>query len=325
MVRDYYEQRASVPGTLIITEGLNIDPGFQAPFNLPSLTNAAQVASWKSITDAVHAKESFMVAQLCLSGRAGSTVVDGKRKVLAPSAIPIDPNPEVPTPMTERDIQEAIGMFVVAAHRALEAGFDAVEIHGANGYLVDQFTQDTANHRSDRWGGNVENRSRFGVEVTKAVVEAIGAGKVGYRISPHSDFQGMRMEDPRPQFEDLVTKLAKLKLAYLHVVTARMNSADDSDNPASIDFVIRAWGNTNPILVAGGIHPESAKVLVAQWADKDIVVVFGRYFIANPDLPFQLKFDKELNLWNRDTFYTPQASGYTDYPFHPLFNAECTI
>jgi len=118
--------------------------------------------------------------------------------------------------------------------------------------------------RSDRWGGNVENRSRFGVEVTKAVVEAIGVEKVGYQISPHSDFQGMRMEDPYPRFKNLVTKLATLKLAYLHVVTARMNSAEDSNNPASIDPFNQSVGETNPILIAGAMNTESARILVVQ-------------------------------------------------------------
>jgi len=316
-VKDYYAQRASVPGTLIVTEGINIDPGVDSP--IPSLVNPAQVSSWKVITDSVHAKGSFIVAQLALLGRAEPASIGSWRKILAPSAIPIDPESRAPTPATESDIHDAIDMFVLGACRAIEAGFDAVEIHGANGYLVDQFTQDVSNRRTDKWGGDIENRSRFAIEVSKAVIQAIGAERVGFRISPFSKFQAMGMEDPKPQFQHLVTELATLKLAYLHVVTARMNSAEDSDSLASIDFVIEAWNKTSPVLVAGGMTPDSAKALMIQWEDRDVVVVFGRYFIANPDLPFRLRHDKDLNHWNRDTFYIPYAEGYTDYPFHPEF------
>lgn len=316
-VKEYYAQRASVPGTLIVTEGINIDPGVELP--IPSLVNPAQVSGWKAITDDVHARGSFIVAQIALLGRAEPTSLNGRRKVLAPSAIPIVPESEAPTPMAGFDIQEAIEMFVLGARRAIEAGFDAVEIHGANGYLIDQFTQDVSNQRTDKWGGSIENRSRFGIEVSKAVIQAIGAEKVGFRISPFSEFQAMGMKDPQPQFQHLVNELAKLKLAYLHVVTARMNSAEDSDNLSSIDFAIEAWDNTSPVLVAGGMTPDSAKALMIQWNDKDVVVAFGRYFISNPDLPFRLKHDKGLNHWDRKTFYTPCAEGYTDYPFHAEF------
>ncbi|OJJ68229.1 hypothetical protein ASPBRDRAFT_659792 [Aspergillus brasiliensis CBS 101740] len=271
IVRDYYEQHAPVPRTLITTEGLNIDPAFQPPFRLPLPTNAAQVASWKSITDTVAPLLSLRSAYL---GEQNSTIVDSQPKFsLAPSAH---------SPISERDMQEAIGIFVAAAQRAMEAGFDAVQIHGANGYLLDQFTQDTANRRGERWRGNVDDRSRFGVEATRAVVLVIGAENAGYQISPHRDFQGMRMEETCPQFEDHVTKLAILSLA-------------------------------------------SARTLVAQWADKYIVVMFGRFFVANANLPFWFQFDIEFNLWDRDTFSTPQASGCTDYSFRPLFNAELTL
>lgn len=178
--------------------------------------------------------------------------------------------------MTESDIQHAITMFAAGARRAIEAGFDAVEVHGAHGYLIDQFTQDRANQRIDKWGGSVENRSRFGVEVTKAVVETIGADRVSFRISPYSEFQAMRMADPCPQFTHLVKELRKLKLAFLHIVTARMNSAEDSEFPASIDYLIEAWGKASPVLVAGGLNLWSAKELMTQWSDRDIVAVFGR-------------------------------------------------
>ncbi|KAJ5982784.1 NADH:flavin oxidoreductase/NADH oxidase [Penicillium sp. IBT 35674x] len=306
-VKEYYTQRASVPGTLIVTEGINIDPDVELP--VPSLVNSAQISSWRAVTDSVHAKGSFIVAQIALLGRAEPVPFDGKRDALAPSAIPIDAASKPPTPMTESHIRDAIEKFVLGARRAMEAGFDAVEIHGANG-------------EPTSGGGRIENRSRFGIEVSKAVVQEIGAEKVGFRISPFSEFQAMRMEDPEPQFRHLVTELATLNLAYLHVVTARMNSAEDSDSQASINFVIEAWAKTRPVLIAGGMKPDSAKALMVQWEDRDVVVVFGRYFIANPDLPFRLRYSKSLNKWNRDTFYTPHAIGYIDYPFHPEFSAS---
>lgn len=174
-VKEYYAQRASVPGTLIVTEGINIDPDLELP--IPSLVNPTQVSSWKAITESVHARGSFIVAQIALLGRAEPVSLGDRRKAIAPSPIPIDPESEAPTSMTESDIQNAIGMFVLGACRAVEAGFDAVEIHGANGYLIDQFTQDVSNQRTDKWGGSIENRSRFGIEVSKAVIRAIGAEK----------------------------------------------------------------------------------------------------------------------------------------------------
>lgn len=222
--------------------------------------------------------------------------------------------------MTEQEIETAIKNFTQAARNAMEAGFDGVEIHGANVYLIDQFTQDTANKREDRWGGSIENRSQFGLEVTKAVVRAIGLSRVGFRISPYSTFQAMCMDDPVTQFSNLVSELSKLKLAYLHIVTARMNASEDSNGAKSIDFAIERWSNENPVLVAGGLTPDSAMRLVdEEWKDRDVVAVFGRYFIANPDLPFRSKHGLELSPWERDTFYTLGEVGYTDYTFHPDF------
>jgi NADPH2 dehydrogenase len=317
-VKDYYAQRASVLGTLLITEGLGIDPHIGSDDHFPGIYSASHIAAWKEITDAVHAKGSFIWAQIFSLGRAAKSQ-EGERGILSSNAIPIDAESPIPAEMTEKEIENTIKNFMQAARKAMEAGFDGVEIHGANGYLIDQFTQDTANKRKDKWGGSVENRSRFGLEVTKAVVAALGARRVGFRISPYSTFQAMCMDDPVPQFSHLVSELSGTGFAYLHVVTARMNAGEESDSVASIDFAIERWTNGNPVLVAGGLTPDSAAKLVdEEWKDRD-VAVFGRYFIANPDLPLRLKHGLELAAWNRDTFYTHGEEGYTDYTFHPDF------
>jgi len=204
-----------------------------------------------------------------------------------------------------------------------EAGFDGVEIHGANGYLVDQFTQDTCNQRTDGYGGSVEKRSRFAVEVVKAVAEAVGAERTALRLSPWSTWQGMGMADPVPQFEDLIGRIKGLGLAYLHLVQARMEGNDDrpASRDESLDFVVKLWDG--PLLIAGGLTPRDARRLVdEEYRDKDVVAVFGRHFISTPDLPFRIKEGLDLNPYDRSTFYTPKTPvGYIDQPFSKEFEA----
>merc|ERR1711964_452507 len=154
-----------------------------------------------------------------------------------------------PTPLTEEEIKEYIELYAQAAKNSIEAGFDGVEIHGANGYLIDQFTQDNANNRTDAYGGSVEKRARFGIEVAKAVVEAVGADKTGIRLSPFSTFQGMKMKDPKPQFSYLAQELKKLKLAYIHVVESRISGNADVETTEKIDFLLDIWNNQSPAWV----------------------------------------------------------------------------
>ncbi|KAI0906820.1 NADH:flavin oxidoreductase/NADH oxidase [Ustulina deusta] len=327
MAKEYYEQRAAVAGTLLITEATFISRSAVCQVNVPGLYSEAQIARWKEITDAVHNKGSFIYCQLWHLGRAGSPKIHEAMgtKLKSSSAVRISETRGLPEEMTEEDIWEVIGDFAKAAKNAMIAGFDGVELHGANGYLIDQFTQDTCNKRTDAWGGSIENRARFAVEATKAVVNAIGADKTAIRLSPFSDFQSMGMEDPYPQFEYLVKQLKPLNLSFLHLVEPRISGNIESECGAghSLEFLIKLWNNQSPILLAGGYLPDSAiRVADETWKDFDVVVAFGRYFISNPDLVFRLREGIEFTKYDRSTFYThKKAEGYIDFPFSDQYRA----
>jgi len=324
MVAEYYAQRASTPGTLLITEATFISPQAGGYANVPGIYSREQIASWKKVTDAVHEKGSFIYMQLWALGRVANPAQAEKEGITIKTSSPLPlEGYATPQEMTTEDIKQFVADYAQAAKNAIEAGFDGVEIHGANGYLIDQFIQDKVNTRTDNYGGSVENRSRFAIEATKAVVDAIGAERTGIRLSPFSTFQGMRMEDPYPQFTDVITKLGQLGgLSYIHVVESRVNGNTDTDNSYRLQPLVDLWNG--PVLIAGGFQPETAKKLVnSDYAERDnVVVVFGRYFISNPDLVFRLEKGIELNPYNRDTFYLPMKSeGYTDYPFSEEFLA----
>jgi NADPH2 dehydrogenase len=320
LVREYYAQRASVPGTLLITEATFISPRASGYENVPGIYSPEQIAAWKTVTDAVHAKGSYIFCQLWALGRAADKDVlqkEGGYDVVSSSAIAIGEGQSTPRGLSVEEIKDFVADYANAAKCAIEAGFDGVEIHGANGYLVDQFTQDVCNHRTDGYGGSVENRSRFGLEVAKAVVEAVGKERVGIRLSPWSTFQAMKMEDPVPQFTHLIKGLSELGLAYVHIVESRVAGNLDVDNEESLAFALEAWGSERPVLLAGGFKPETARKTADEtWKARDVGVVFGRYFIANPDLVFRIKEGVELNKYDRDTFYkVGSPDGYVDYPF----------
>jgi len=229
-----------------------------------------------------------------------------------------------PTPLTEVEIKEYIGLYAQAAKNAVAAGFDGVEIHGANGYLVDQFLQDVSNNRTDSWGGSVENRAKFGIEVAKAVVAAVGAERTGIRLSPFSEFQGMKMADPRPQFSYFARELKKLKLSYIHVVESRIAGNADVEQTDNVNFLVDLWDNQSPVLIAGGFRPASAKTAVyEEFVGKDVAIVFGRYFISNPDLVFRLKQGIEFTPYDREKFYNKkQEDGYTSWKFSKEFEVQ---
>ena len=210
---------------------------------------------------------------------------------------------------------------MIASENAISAGFDGVECHGANGYLVDQFIQDVSNKRNDEYGGSVENRSRLINDIMKAVVDAVGPERVGLRLSPWSTFQGMGMKDPIPQFANIIDKANQSNLAYIHLVESRVSGSEDCASRERLDFAYKLWDG--PLLVAGGYKLADARKLVdEEYPDKDIVVVFGRYFLANPDLVFRFKEGVELNPYERKTFYiNNSAAGYVDYPFSAEFLA----
>ncbi|KAI0430262.1 FMN-linked oxidoreductase [Xylaria sp. FL1042] len=317
VMKEYYGQRASVPGTLLITEGTFVSPASCGTFpGAPGIWSKEQVAAWKTVTDEVHRKGSFIFCQLCAAGRAATPEVAAKEgvSILGPSAIPIDQDSPIPRPMTIQEINQMVQDFATASENAVEAGFDGVELHGANGYLLDQFLQDVSNKRDDAYGGSIENRSRFVNDIMKAVVNAIGPGRVGLRLSPWSDFQSMRMDDPVPQFSDIISKADQLNLAYIHLVESRVSGSAEQHIGDRLDFAYKLWNR--PLLVAGGYTAAEAQKLVdEEYPDKDMVVIFGRYFISNPDLVYRIKESLELSAYVRETFYTSSHVGYVDYPF----------
>jgi NADPH2 dehydrogenase len=289
--------------------------------NVPGIWSEAQVESWKDITAMVHAKGCTIYCQLWHQGRSGDRqVLEAEGfKLLSSSAIPISSQDDTPEAMTEHEIQEAIQDYASAAKNAIAAGFDGVEIHGANGYLPDQFLQTTCNKRTDSWGGSIENRARFHLEVTKAVIAAVGANKTAIRLSPYSDFNGMLMDEPEPTFEYLMKELKPLGLSYLHLIEARIKGNDDADcgGQKNVGWMVKLWDNVSPIVLAGGFLPDTAKQTASEtYKDYDIIIAFGRYFVTNPDLVFRVKEGVPLVKYDRSVFYTPKTpKGYIDYPF----------
>lgn len=340
----YYAQRSVVPGTLIISEASYISPQGRGYINAPGLYTDAQQEGWKKVTDAIHGKGSKIWAQLWHLGRAAvggeasgnppiDPTFDFSKDLVSASAIPIKEGERAPRAMSEEEIQATIADYARAAKLSVEkGGFDGVEIHAAHGYLIDQFTQDTSNKREDAWGGSIEKRARFAIEVTKAVVAAVGKDKVGIRLSPWSSFQGMRMKDPIPQFSYLIDRLTEMDLAYLHLVEPRVHGVVDVE-PAneSLDFALQAWGREKPILIAGSYSTELAIDAVEKkykdYADQ-LIIVFGRRFISTPDLVYRVKKGIPFTEYDRNTFYIHQyrgdkrEPGYIDYPYSEEYIKE---
>ena len=325
LMEEYYSQRASVPGTLIITEGTFISPSSCGGFpNAPGIWSQDQVLAWRRVTDAVHSKGSFIFCQIFAMGRAADVEVAKKDgvSIVGPSAIPIGEDAPIPRPMAAEEIQQLVQDFATASKNAISAGFDGVECHGANGYLIDQFIQDVSNERKDEYGGSTQNRSRLVDEIMKAVVDAVGAERIGLRLSPWSTFQGMRMEDPIPQFTDIINKVSQLNLAYIHIIESRVSGADNYESSGEkLDFAYKLWNG--PLLVAGGYTlADARRVVDDEHPEKDIVVIFGRDFVANPDLVYRLKEGLDLNVFDRKTAYIQKSPvGYIDYPFSVDFLA----
>ncbi|KAI0319171.1 FMN-linked oxidoreductase [Amylostereum chailletii] len=316
--RTYYEQRAHTPGTLIITEATVVAPEVGGYPGVPGIWTEEHIAGWKPIVDAVHAKGSYIYLQLWAIGRTAMPDVlkaDGV-DYTGVSDLPPPGSDRSPRPLSKDDLKRIVDLFTVAAKNAVErAGFDGVEIHSANGYLLDTFLQTNSNNRTDEYGGSIENRLRFPLEVIDAVVKAVGEKKVAIRISPWSSFQGMRMPDPIPTFSAYVTRIRDTwpQLAYLHVVEPRISGGFDAEGTEgeSNDFIREIWGS-RPLTLAGGYTRQSG----LDTAEKTgALIAYGRLFVSNPDLVHRLRNDLSLNKPNRDTFYTPGPGGYTDYPF----------
>ncbi|KAL6897018.1 hypothetical protein GGI43DRAFT_428805 [Trichoderma evansii] len=319
LMTQHYCQRASVPGTLLITEGNLISKASDGLLNVPGLYTLDQIGAWKTIVDAVHCKASFIFAQIYTIGRAADRETGYEKDVelRGPSAIPWKAGARTPKIMTATEVKGTIQNFVQAAKNAIEAGFDGVEINGANGYLIDTFTQDVSNQRDDEYGGCIENRSRFACEIVKAVGHAIGVNRVGLRLSPWSTYQGMRMKDDETisQYTDLIAKADKLGIAYIHLTEPRIAGWNNAMENGRLEFAYNIF--RVPILVSGGYTTDLAQKLVdEQHPDRDIAVMFGRYFTSNPDLVFRVQQNLGLTPYNEaDFIYSKSAKGYTDYPF----------
>ncbi|KAJ8586081.1 FMN-linked oxidoreductase, partial [Rhizopogon salebrosus TDB-379] len=311
----YYSQRGSTPGTLLITEATFISQNAGGLDNVPGIYTEAHVEGWKKITDAVHEKGSFIYLQLWALGRAAEPAVLAKENnspyvSASPIPLPGRPEGEVPRALTTDEIKEYIPAYVTAAKNAIRAGFDGVEVHGANGYLIDQFIQDVSNNRTDEYGGSIENRARFALEVVDAVVEAVGAERTGFRLSPWNLYQGMGMTDPKPQFSYVVEQLRKHQLAYLHIV-------EPSTSEHNSDFLRDIWAaNEGSTFMSNNGHDRKSAIETAD--NKGGLVSFGRLFMPNPDLPFRLLKDIALAKGDYATWYVSgdlTPTGYSDWPF----------
>lgn len=315
LMAEYYAQRASAG--LIVTECTMIAPNTSAFATEPGIYTPEQVAAWKKVTDAVHAKGGKIVMQIWHAGRAAHPALNHGTTNVAPSAIAI--NGEVHTPegkvahavphaLSTEEIGKLVLSFADAAKNAIAAGFDGVEVHGANGYLIDQFLRDGSNQRSDNYGGSLENRARFLFEVLTAVCAAIGSDRVGLRLSPLNSYNDMKDSDPLAWTEFLTTRLNDFKLAYLHLMRA------DFFQQQSGDVMPIARRNYHGVLI-GNMGYSSDEAAAAIQDKKLDAVAFGTGFLANPDFPARVKAGAALNVPDQATFYTPGAKGYTDYPF----------
>ncbi|MEX2465429.1 MAG: alkene reductase [Gemmatimonadota bacterium] len=313
--REYYRQRASA--ALIVTEASQVSAEGVGYPSTPGIHSDDQVEGWRAVTDAVHAEGGRIYLQLWHVGRISHPVFHDGALPVAPSAI----RPEGSTFTTEGmkdfvtpraldtdEIPRIVEDFRRGAQRAQDAGFDGVEIHGANGYLLDQFLRDRTNQRTDRYGGSVEKRMRFPLAVVDAVVEVWGADRVGFRVSPLGAFNDMSDSNPEALFGALAKELGRRGLAYLHVI---VDDAFEGD-PRSFDPLSLGELFGGAVIAASGFDAErGARVIEAGRAD---AIAFGRAFLANPDLPRRIREAAELNEPDPDTFYGGGAEGYVDYP-----------
>lgn len=319
LVAEYYAQRATAG--LIITEGTSPSPNGLGYARIPGLFSPEQTEGWRRVGQAVHARGGRIFVQLMHTGRVSHVAnLPPGAEVIAPSAIQpsgtmytdaLGPQPHsIPREMTQRDIQQTIAEFVHAAKCAVEAGLDGVELHGANGYLIDQFQNPASNQRTDEYGGSIENRNRFTLALAEAVVKAIGKDKVGIRLSPYGVFGDMAIHpEVHEQFVALAEGLSKLGLLYLHVVD---HSAMGAPKPEARTVEAMRAAFKGIFLLSGGYDAVRAEADLD--AGKGELVAFGRPFIANPDLVERLQNNSPLSAPDFNSFYTPGEKGYTDYP-----------
>jgi N-ethylmaleimide reductase len=322
---EYYGQRASA--AMIITEATAISTQGHGYPAMPGMYSAEQVSGWRAVTDAVHDRGGRIALQIVHHGRwsHSSYNADGSMPV-APSAV-TPPGMafgpafntlayETPRALTLAEIALIVEAFRQTARLAMDAGFDAVEVHGANGFLIDQFLQDGSNLRTDAYGGSIDRRARFLFEVIDGVARDIGADRVGLRLSPHGSLGGLSDSDTEPHFRHVIHELNRRGLAWLHLVEPRASAIGLGDD-ASVDRANNAAmfrdDFSGPLITAGGYTVKTgAEALASGLAD---VVAFGRMFIANPDLVERIRQGVPLTAFDRSTAYGGGAAGYTDYPF----------
>lgn len=318
LMEQYYRLRAGAG--LIITEGTSPSPNGLGYARIPGIFNDAQVQRWRRVTDGVHQAGGKIFMQLMHTGRVSHPAnMPADATVLAPSAIAapgemwtdsngLQPYP-VPTAMNEANIAQTIAEYAAASKRAMEAGFDGVELHAANGYLIDQFLNTASNQRTDRWGGSIENRIRYAVEVAKAAAVAVGADHIGMRISPYGVFNNMTPDTEMDAlYERLIAELNSIGLVYIHIVDHSSQGAPEV-SPA-LKAKIRAAFKGKYIMSGGYDLTRANADLDLQRGD---LVAFGRPFISNPDMVEKLRNDSPLVSPDFNTFYTPGGKGYTDY------------
>jgi N-ethylmaleimide reductase len=326
LMKSYYQQRAS-DGGLIITEATNISITSRGWLGAPGLYSNQQVEGWKKVVSAVRAKGGHMFAQLWHTGRSSHIDMTGGVAPVSASVNPaywlssdhlvsslggwVQPSPH--RALTIPEIAGIVEDYRSAARRAVEAGFEGVELHAANGYLIDQFLQDNSNKRCDEYGGSLENRSRLLLEVVAALVSVWGDGRVAVRIGPSGRWNDMADSDPLALFSFVAEQLNRLRLAYLHIVEPRVRGnivIAEGQGPIASEQLRAIFHGK--IIAAGGFEPDTAEAIV-EGGNAD-AVSFGRHFISNPDLPRRIKDGLPLADYDRKTFYTFDAHGYTDYP-----------
>jgi N-ethylmaleimide reductase len=319
LMAEYYAQRATAG--LIITEGTSPSPNGLGYARIPGCFNAEQVAGWKLTADAVHAKGGKIFMQLMHTGRvshaanlpAGAVVV-GPSAEACPGEMYTDANGmqphTAPREMSDADVKHAIAEYVNSAKLAIEAGFDGVELHAANGYLIEQFLNPVVNKRTDSYGGSIEGRNRFLLEIARDTVAAIGANKVGLRLSPYGVFNSTGpFPELEPQYLSLTTQLSEMKLAYLHVLDHSAMGAPAV--PEAFKLALRKAFD-GPFILAGGLDATSGEAALND--GRADLIGYARAFLANPDLVERMQSGAALNAPDMSTFYTPGPKGYTDYP-----------
>lgn len=325
LMAEYYQQRASAG--LIISEGAQISQQGYGYYDSPGIYTKEQVKGWKKTTKAVHDKGGKIFIQLWHVGRHSHPCYQAKgQKPVAPSAVKeigkirtregkVDT--VVPHALSIEEIQQIVTDYKNAALNATEAGFDGVEIHAANGYLIDQFLQDGTNHRDDIYGGTYENRTRFMMEVTRSICDAIGKEKTGIRLSPSGRHADISDSNPKELFSYAIRQLNKLDLAYLHLVEPLEDVSVYKNYLTEVaPYFRKIYSGT--MISCGGYTPEKAeKALQENHAD---LIAFGKLFISNPDLPERIKQNGPYNQWDIKTFYGGSEKGYTDYPGLPKNN-----